>query len=355
MASSKEDGAVAAADQLGAMSLGEERKGEPENTVDAEENKEAPTKVCSACGEKSNTLKKCNGCKCVWYCDKECQNKHRKEHKKECRPIKKILDQRGGKLDLGEELDIGPLGKLPPREECPICMRALPLHLGLQSYAFCCGKTICGACNFENQTKRAVVPTCPFCRTSLPTSDVEGLVQAHKRVELKDPSALHTMAMYYDSGLRGLPVDRAKCIDLLRESAGLGNPEALYQLGQTYFYGEMGLEENEEEAVKYWKKAAEGGCIRAWHQLGCAEQDGDYVASFHDWRLAASGGHRRSMEPLIAYFEDGLLRHGDLAETMQLMYRSRAEMRCELTGEVRNRYIEHLKMSGEYDELISYK
>ena len=93
MASSKEDGAVAAADQLGAMSLGEERKGEPENTEDAEENKEAPTKVCSACGEKSNTLKKCNGCKCVRYCDKECQNKHRKENKKECRPIKKILDQ----------------------------------------------------------------------------------------------------------------------------------------------------------------------------------------------------------------------------------------------------------------------
>ena len=51
---------------------------------------------------------KCRACKCVWYCDKECQNKHWKEHKKECKRIKKELDKRGGKLDLGTELDVGP-------------------------------------------------------------------------------------------------------------------------------------------------------------------------------------------------------------------------------------------------------
>ena len=63
-----------------------------------------------------------------WYCDKECQNKHWKEHKKECRLVKNILDQRGGKLDVGTEKDLGPLAALPPKEECPICMHVLPLH-----------------------------------------------------------------------------------------------------------------------------------------------------------------------------------------------------------------------------------
>ena len=63
-------------------------------------NDEAPAKFCSACGKKSDTVKKCTACKCVWYCDKDCQNKHRKEHRKECRRIKKELNKRGGKLDL---------------------------------------------------------------------------------------------------------------------------------------------------------------------------------------------------------------------------------------------------------------
>ena len=109
MPSSKEDGiAAAAADQLASTSLGEsgERKvvESSETNEDAEEN-EAP-KRCSACGEKSDTLKKCRNCKCVWYCDKDCQNKHWKEHKRDCKRIKKELDKRGGKLDIGNEEDI---------------------------------------------------------------------------------------------------------------------------------------------------------------------------------------------------------------------------------------------------------
>jgi len=81
--------------------------------------------MCSACENKSDTLKMCRACKCVWYCDKKCQNKHWKEHKKECTRIKKELNERGGKLSLGEELDIGPLEKRPPREECPttVCVK----------------------------------------------------------------------------------------------------------------------------------------------------------------------------------------------------------------------------------------
>ena len=79
--------------------------------------------------------------------------------------------------------------------------------------------------------EEGVPPTCAFCRTPLPESDEEVLARLRKRVELKDPNALFSMAMKYGDGARGLPVDELKCIDLLRQAAGLGFPSAQYQLG----------------------------------------------------------------------------------------------------------------------------
>ena len=209
------DGTAAAAEQLGsfahllvicfclvcsvlALRWRTERKVEAEHNEDAAEENEAPNKLCSACGKKSDTLKKCNGCKCVWYCDKKCQNKHRKEHKNECRRIKKVLDKRGGKLDLGTELDLCPIGKVPPREECPICMQVLPIHVQLRTYFACCGKTLCGGCNFQHQMKseeEGVPPTCAFCRTPLPESDEEVLARLRKRVKCNDPQAIQSIAL----------------------------------------------------------------------------------------------------------------------------------------------------------------
>jgi hypothetical protein len=347
MAASKQGGTAAAAEQLGSMSLGEKSvKGKAE--PDAEKNG-TPTKMCSACGEKSDTLKKCTACKCVWYCDRDCQNKHRKEHKKECKRIKLVLDERGGKLDVGTELDIGPLEKLPPREECPICMRAMPIPLRLHRYSVCCGKTLCCGCSFVHFVKSGEQPTCAFCREPAPESEEECLAPLRKRVERKDPTALCNMGMAYGSGRYGLPVNQAKCIDLLRESAGLGSPDAHYQLGCFHRIGNMGLEQNGEEAIRYTEKAAEGGNILALHNLGCAEKEGgNRVAAMRHWRLAASGGYRSSMGNLIFFFENGFLHHGDLAKAMQAFYRSRAEMKCE----ERDQYIKYLKTSGsvQYNE-----
>ena len=331
-----------------------ERKAKP----DAEKNG-TPTKLlCSACEKKSDTLMKCRACKCVFYCDKKCQNKHWKEHKHECKVIKKELDKRGGKLDVGTELDVAPLGKLPPQEECPICMRVLPTHGMLQTYAPCCGKTICSACDYQHsiktteendkraQKKQPTVPrTCEFCREPVPKSEAEYLVYLRKRFERKDPEALFHMALYYRDGDYGMPVDQRQCLELLRASSDLGYTPAHFQLGYYYDTGGMGLEQNEEEAIKYFEEAAEGGDILARHNLGCAEEEsGDDVAAMRHWRLAASGGSKASMDGLIAYFEDGLFHHSDLAEALQAFYRSRAEMR----SVDRDRYIEHLKETGEY-------
>jgi len=360
MASSKQDEeAAAAAEQLGSISLGKsvERNTEPESVQN-----EAPAKMCSACGKKSDALKKCTACKCVWYCDKKCQNKHRKEHRKDCKRIKNalgardfLLGKREGKLDIGTEKDLGPLPDLPPQDECPICMRVLPIPANLQRYAGCCGKSICGGCSFQHQMKSAeraaergqtlVSPTCAFCRKPMAQSDEEILARGLKRIELKDPSAMSTIAMAHGHGRLGLPVDQAKCIDLLRQSADLGDSSAQFQLGIFHHNGNMGLQRNEEEALKYYKKAAEGGYLVSRHNLGStAAGHGDFVAAMRHWRLAASRGLKISMENLIVCFEDGLLFHGDLSETLQIFYHSRAEMK----SEDRDRYIEHLKKTGEY-------
>ncbi len=381
MASSEYEGTAAAAEQFGSMSLGESLDrndcdavmarppplcaearppGPPEqprkkqvarksqkagNEMETTAKVGTPTKLCSACGTKSDTLKHCNGCKCVWYCNKECQNKHRKEHKHECRRIKNELDRRGGKLDVGTEIDIGPLGKLLPREECPICMHVLPLHENLHAFNPCCGKTVCGSCELQHSLKNRERPTCPFCRTSALRSDEEDVEMLHKRIEDKDPTAMVNLAMAYGRGNHGLSVDQAKCIDLLHQSSGLGCPAAQAQIGNFYFNGDMGLEQNKEEALKYYEKAAEGGDVIAHHHLGCAKQDvGDIVASMRHWRLGASGGFKLSMEKIIVCFETDFLHHGDLAETLQAFYRARAEMK----SKDRDLSINVLKMTGNY-------
>ena len=340
---------------FGFISLGASVGKKDNETEPARNNgtEKTPTKLfCSACGKKSDTLKKCNGCLCVWYCDKKCQNKHRKEHKKECKVIKKELDKRGGKLNVGNEMDIGPLGKVPPREECPICMQVLPIHGSLHTYFPCCGKIICCGCDHQHSMKSGKGRTCAFCREPLPKSDDENLARLNKRVELKDPVALSNMAldnlaMHRGEGGLGLPVDHAKCIELLREAADLGFPSALHYLGIFYHDGDIGLEQNDGEALKFWEKAAEGGHLISRYNLGCmANENGDRVAAMRHFRVSASGGFRNSMGALIEYFEDGLLQHGDLAETIQTFYRVRGEMK----SEERDQHIADLKEIGEYKE-----
>ena len=312
-----------------------------------EKDEAAPGKFCSACGTKSDTVKKCNGCKCVWYCDKECQSKHREEHKEECKRIKKELDERGGKLDVGTEIDVGPLGKLPAKEECPICMRLLPLHPALETYKTCCGKTLCASCDWQHWTKSGGRPTCAFCRTPATKSDAEVLARLRKRVKCNDPHAKHIMAQNHGYGKLGLPVDQAKCIELLRETAGVSFPAAQYQLGQLYRDGGMGLEQNEEEALKYFKGAAEGGHTFASHNIACTEgRKGNNVAAMRYFRLSASGGFRNSIGGLLGRFENGIFHHSYLAEALQAMYLARAEMK----SEERDQYIKYLKRTGKYTE-----
>ena len=189
---------------------------------------------------------------------------------------------------------------------------------------------------------------CEFCRSAVPKSEAEHLVNLRKRVELKDPEALLNMAVHYGRGRLGVPVDQRKCIELLRESASLSFPAAHYcQLGTFHKNGTMGLEQNEAEALKYYQQAAESSDVVARHYLGGIEFRSDnHLAAMRHFRLSSSGGFKPSVGGLIAFFEDGFLHHADLAETLQAFYRSRAEMK----SEDREQYIACLKKVGDYNE-----
>ena len=201
--------------------------------------------------------------------------------------------------------------------------------------------------------------TAHVCRTPAPKPDEKILARLRKRVERKDPNALFAMALSYRDR-RGLSADQVKCIGLLRESADLGFPPAQYRLGCFHYFGELaemglGLEQNEEIAHKYYEQAAEGGDVRARHNLGCAEYDsGDYVAAMRHFRLSASGGHKRSMGALIACFEGGLLRHGDLAEALQAFYLARGELESEDRDQYMKRLMKKIfKATGSVDTLVT--
>jgi hypothetical protein len=197
----------------------------------------------------------------------------------------------------------------------------------------------------QNKEQR---PKCAFCRDPISESDEETLVRLRKGIERKDPQALCNMAVAYRFGTLGLPVDQARSIDLFRESSGLGCSDAQSALGDIYHAGRMGLEPNEEEGLKYFKEAAEGGDLMSRHNLGYIEEkNGNRVAAMRHYRLSASGGYRISMEALIEDFENGKLRHGDLAETLQAFYLARAEMK----SVDRDEYIEYMKRTGQHDEV----
>lgn len=229
-------------------------------------------------------------------------------------------------------------------------MRAMPLHEKLLFYFPCCGKTVCGGCEYQHEMKRreqVVPPSCAFCRTAQVESAEEDLARTRKRAELKDPHAVYNMAVAYGTGRRGLPLDMAKCHDLLHQAAGLGYVHAQYQLGLYHHFGNRGLERSEGKALEYFKVAAEGGHILARHSVGCmAHANGDILATMRHLRVAASGGYLRSKADLMRCFKDGLFHHSDLAATLQAMYLARADMR----SEGRDKFIERLKEIGEYDE-----
>ena len=108
------------------------------------------------------------------------------------------------------------------------------------------------------------------------------------------------------------------------------------------------ITKNEDLKVYEWLlERAKGGDVLSRHNIGMTEGvNGNPVAAMRHLRLSASGGDRSSIETLITGFEAGMIHHGDLAETLQAMYRARAET----TSGDRDKFIAYLKSNGQYEK-----
>ena len=92
----------------------------------------------------------------------------------------------------------------PPREDCDICLRPMPLASNEKTYKLCCGKVICDGCIEEirdNQLKETKGDKCPFCRVVTTSSTIVGLVK--KRIEVNDPEAFMILAHIHSHGTYG--------------------------------------------------------------------------------------------------------------------------------------------------------
>ena len=368
--------AAAAADELASMSLGGGSEPAPANVED--------DMFCSNCGE-TDDLKGCNSCRCIRYCSAKCQKKHWKAHKKECKRIEAVLKEGEphdgtNYLDLSEQVNdesghwSGMFNEPPKNPDCDICMVCLPLEAVMSTYMPCCGKTICSACEFDHlnaiakvnekkaEKKQKLLPplSCPFCRTPAPTSSQELLARMEKRIGLGDAKAMWMLALHYRDGAHGVARDKSKALEWFKKSADLGSRDAQFSLGCAYRDGIYRIGEvDDTKADRYFELAAKSGHGLARHQVGCNyeymckasmdkhEADAYAVLAIKHWQVSAAAGNTHSVTCLIDWFEPGLIRHQDLAASI----RARDKARLEVKSESRDRYVAHLKRTGQFHKV----
>ena len=158
----------------------------------------------------------------------------------------------GGKRDTDDSISDDDLFKQPPpNEDCPICLLCLPTLASGSVYKSCCGKIICGGCDYapmyDNLGNEIIERKCPFCRTPTPDSDEEYNRRLQKRVELGDAEAIFTLGNYYDDGKYGFPQDDAKAFELLIRAGDLGYAKAYCNVGCAYYNG-RGVEKDQKKA-----------------------------------------------------------------------------------------------------------
>ena len=274
--------------------------------------------TCAACGKEGNSddMNTCNKCKSVKYCNAACKKKHRSKHKKACeRRVAELYDEQ-----LFKEVE---------PEECPICLLPLPHRADRTTVKSCCGKRICDGCVYAMRMSEGK-DLCAFCRTPLPATDEENMERIKKIVDKGNAEAFSALAGLYADGVRGIPQDHQKAIELYLKAGELGCATAYFNLGQAYNEGRRGLEVDDKKAKYYWELAAMGGNLMARHNLGAAEADADNVGrAMKHFILAARAGYEASLDIVKMGFTDGFVTKGEYANTLRAFQKRQNEMKSD--------------------------
>jgi TPR repeat protein len=239
--------------------------------------------VCSNCDAQQTETHKLIQCPChsVRYCNKECQKKHRKQHKEECRRLlanKKLKKEKNtmkttqhkeeGERKEDEDRTTKPKKEEKEEEEgdeCPICLENLPKDVTQFTRMTCCGNGIHKFC-FKDMVSMKMAGTCPLCRAKTPTSEEETIQQLRPWVKKKKAWAQCHMAQKYFHG-RGVQQSYAMARRLYELAAQQGNTYALNGLGIMHIHGE-GVEVSYDKAFEYYERAAHLGDAQSQFNLG---------------------------------------------------------------------------------------
>ncbi|KAL7547733.1 hypothetical protein ACHAWF_011010, partial [Thalassiosira exigua] len=272
--------------------------------------------VCANCGKEGNEdakLKKCNGCYLVKYCNVECQKAHRPKHKTECK-------RRAAQLKDEELFGKGHEHYL---DDCPICLMPMPLGEEDCVIHFCCMKYICMGCVHRKRLvqhgRRQVdisEDACSLCRTVISKDNRINLQIIQRRVDAGDAMAREFLGGIHNEGKRGLPVDRAKAVELWKEAARLGSVSAHNKLARAYFLGN-GVETSTKMVTYHWEMAAKGGHPVARDNLGCDELDfGNYNRAVKHWKISAKMGYEKSLSSILDLYKQGRATKDDYTEAL---------------------------------------
>jgi TPR repeat protein len=238
---------------------------------------------------------------------------------------------------------------LPPAtiSSVPICEFADAnkelAKLDMEQYASCCGKSICGGCEYSF-CKSGNEAKCPFCKADLRgKTDLDRVEELKKRMEVNDAGAIYMLAQHYCNGEKGLLQDRAKAIELYTRAADLGSSQAHFHLGN--IYDEDG---DLKKAKIHLEAAAMAGDNGARYNIGLKEcNSGNMERAVNHWTISASAGNYYAMHNLLVVLKRGVVSRDSVDSTLVVYNKSCVEMR----SEARDAWIH--AMAEELEHLIS--
>ena len=255
--------------------------------------------ICANCGKEgcSSDMNTCNKCKSVKYCNAACKKKHRSKHKKACeRRVAELHDEA--------------LFKEPPneKEECQICFLTMP-SAGQKEFKSCCGKLICSGCIYTMKEKggKGKLDLCAFCRTPEESSDKEHMKRLKELMDKGNDWAFFQFGSYFVEGVRGMPKDINKALELWQRAGELGCAEAYFSIGAVNSSG-RGVAVDKEKAKHYYELAAMMGDETARNNLGFFEQKaGNMERAMKHYIISACGGYEEALFCVQRGYKNGIV------------------------------------------------
>ena len=165
------------------------------------------------------------------------------------------------------------------KEECPICLVAIPNESSQYMRATCCGKRMHIGCLEDmcksNMSEESKI-RCVMCRTKYPKNDKENVEYVRNWAMKNKAWAQTILAQNYRDGTGGVEKNKKRAIVLFNLASEQGDASAQYNLGVMYGQG-PGVKRDTKRAAKWYTLAAEQGFANAQINLGAMYQKGEGV------------------------------------------------------------------------------